>query len=187
MWSFRYRARCGSNRSSRRRGGEIGRSGGDQLDAGIGPLHQLGAFQRELAVIFGGAVPHLPGPVHLVAEAPVRHLPGLLAAVLFAQRGHHRVPRRVAVFHPLLRVGPRTRAEIRADVRLVAEHFRVIQKLVRAEAVVLDGLPGHLETLRTLVARADAILPVVVGREVAARPAQQRDVQIARGLQTSRR
>ena len=52
-------------------GPEVGGSGGDQLDVGIGPLHQLGGFERELAVVFGAAMAHLPGAVHLVAEAPV--------------------------------------------------------------------------------------------------------------------
>ena len=59
-------------------GAEVGAPGGDQLDVGVGPLHQLGGFQGELAVVFGAAVAHLPGAVHLVAQAPIGHFPGLL-------------------------------------------------------------------------------------------------------------
>src|ERR1035438_1091882 len=47
-----------------------------------------------------------------------------------------------------------------------------------AEAVVFDGPPGHFEAARALVARTDAVGPVVIRREVAARPAQQGDVQL---------
>ncbi len=52
-----------------------------------------------------------------------------------------------------------------------------------AEAVGFDGAPGHFEARRALVARADAVAPVVVGGEVAAGPAQEGDVQFAHGIE----
>ena len=87
---------------------------------------------------------------------------------------------RVAVLHPLLRFLPRAGAEVGADVRLRAQHFAVIQELVRAEAVALHRAPRHLQTRRAFVARTDAVLPVVVRREVSSRPAQDRDIQLLR-------
>ena len=103
---------------------------------------------------------------------------GSRAAVLFAQARHGGVFGGVAVLHPLLRLGPGAGAEIRADVRLGAEHLGVIQELVRAEAIAFDGAPRHFEARRPLVARADAVPPVVIGREIAAGPAQQRNIQL---------
>ena len=52
-----------------------------------------------------------------------------------------------------------------------------------AEAVAFHRAPGHFEARRALVARAYAVAPVVVGREVAARPAQQADLEFARRVQ----
>ena len=72
-------------------GAEIGGARRDQLDAGVGPLHQLGGFQREFAVIVRRTMTHLPGTVHLIAQAPVGDFPGLRAAILFAQAGHGRI------------------------------------------------------------------------------------------------
>src|SRR5579884_2557689 len=122
---------------------------------------------------------HLPWPIHFIAQTPVTHLPGALAAVLSTEVADCGALREIAVLHPLLRFGPRAGAEVGADIRLDAHQFAVIERFVRAEAVVFDGAPGHVQTFRTFVARADAIHPVVVRGEVAAGPAQNRDVQIA--------
>src|ERR1019366_9754568 len=99
-----------------RPGAEVGRAGGDQLDGGVGPLHQLGGFEGELAIVVGAAVAHLPGAVHLVAQAPELDLPGIAAAVLAAQAGHGGVFGGIAVLHPLLGFGPGAGAEVGADV-----------------------------------------------------------------------
>ena len=166
-----------------RPGAEVGGAGGDQLDGGVGPLHQLGGFEGELAIVLGAAVAHLPGAIHLVAEAPELDLPGIAAAVLAAQAGHGGVFGGIAVLDPLLGFGPGAGAEVGADVGLGAEHLDVVEELVGAEAVAFDGAPGHFEARRALVARADAVAPVVVGGEVAAGPAQQGDVELADGFE----
>src|SRR5438045_1928951 len=53
---------------------------------------------------------------------------------------------------------------------------------MRAEAVAFNRAPGHLQARGPLVPRADAVHPVIVRDEVAARPPQLRDVQIPDGL-----
>ena len=163
-------------------GGEVGGAGRDELEVGVGPLHELGAFEGELSVVFGRAVAHLPGAVHLVAKPPILHFPGLFAAVPAPQFSHGGACGEVAVLDPLLGFDPGAGPEIGADIRLDAEQFDVVQEVVSAEAVVFDGLPGHVETLGALVAGADAIHPVVVGREVASGPAQKPHVQVADGF-----
>src|SRR5258708_23088051 len=66
---------------------EIGRSGGYQLHIRISPLHQLRGFQSEFSVVVRAAMTHLPGAIHLIAQAPIGYLPGLLPAVLLTQTG----------------------------------------------------------------------------------------------------
>ena len=57
-----------------------------------------------------------------------------------------------------------------------------IQELVRAEVVVLDhAAPMRVDHLRTLFARPDAVLPVILVGETATRPAEHRDLQLAQG------
>ena len=63
----------------------------------------------------------------------------------------------------------------------------VPQELVGAEPIGLDVVPGQLGPRRTLILRADAVLPVVAGGEVAARPAQDRHAQPFTASMTSLR
>jgi hypothetical protein len=59
-----------------------------------------------------------------------------------------------------------------------ANQFAQVQKLVRAEGVLIDHTPPvHVDSLGPLFARADAIAPVVVVGKAAARPAEVGDVQ----------
>jgi len=77
--------------------------------------------------------------------------------------------------------GPEIGADISSDGRAV----RRSSEVVSAEAVVLRCLPGHVETLGRW-SGADAIHPVVVGREVAL-PAAEAPLQVATASMTSRR
>ena len=56
-------------------------------------------------------------------------------------------------------------------------------ELVGADLVGLDRAPGEVEPRRPLLARADAVLPVVGGHEVAARVAHDGDAELARQLE----
>ena len=153
------------------------------LTDGVGPLHEFRGFEGELAIVVGAAMAHLPGAIHLVTESPHFDLPGIAPAVLAAQARHGGVFRGIAIFHPLLGLRPGAGAEVGADVGLGADRLHVVEELVSAEAVGFDGAPRHFEARRALVARAYAVAPVVVGGEVAARPAEERDIQFADGLQ----
>src|SRR5579863_5138073 len=51
------------------------------------------------------------------------------------------------------------------------------------EAIAFHRSPSHLQPGRTLVARTDTVLPHVIGGEIAARPPQQRDVQLPSGVE----
>src|SRR5207244_3736779 len=114
------------------------------------------------AVILSRAMTHLPWPSHFIPQTPVLHVPWLVATVLLAELRHGGAVGNVAVFHPLLGVGPGAGAKVGADVGLDLERFHVVEKLVSSEAIALDGSPGHFEASGALVARTDSVLPVVI-------------------------
>ena len=89
----------------------------------------------------------------------------------------------VRVLHPVPRIVNRAESKVDADVRLGANQRRIAKELVGAEAIGLDVVPRQLEPGGTLIARTDAILPVVAGAEIAARPPENRDLEIADRLQ----
>src|SRR5450759_1028778 len=124
-----------------RAGAEVGGAGGDQLDGGVGPLHELNGFEGELAIVVGAAVAHLPGAIHLVTESPELDLPGIAASVLAAQAGHGGVFGGIAVLDPLLGFGPGAGAEVGADVGLRPERLHVVEELVGAETVAFQPCP----------------------------------------------
>ena len=80
-----------------------GGSAGRQFDAGVDPLHHLRRLGGDAAVFRGRLRFHLPGPVHLVSEAPELHAVRLLPAVRAAQVGKRRAAGMVAVFEHLAR------------------------------------------------------------------------------------
>src|SRR3954470_2296439 len=142
---------------------EIGRPRDNQFDIGICPPHQFRGLKSKLAIILGRTMAHLPGSVHLVAQAPILHLPWLVATVLLAKPSGGRVAREVHVLHPLLRFVPTAGPEIRTNVRLCVDLFYIIQKLVSAETVVFNRPPCHLQATWPRVPGSNAVSPVVVG------------------------
>src|SRR5699024_4745794 len=123
---------------------------------------------RHIAVRCGA---HLPWPVHRVAHAPVPDPPLPLAATAPAPAGHCRVPEPVGVVHPAHGLVDVTRGM--GEVGLRVDGLAPGQELVGAETVGLDLAPGQLAPFGTLVAGADAVLPVVGGGEGPAWPADR--------------
>jgi hypothetical protein len=56
------------------------------------------------------------------------------------------------------------------------------KELVGPEAIALLAEPGEIEAAGPLLARADAVLPVIGGGEVASRPAHDRDAEGSAGV-----
>ncbi len=162
-------------------GAVVARAAGDQADRRIDGAHDLGRLEREPRVLAGRLVAELPRAVHLVAEAPVLHAVGRRVAVLAPLVGPPRRLRLVRVLDPVARLVHGAQAEVDRDVGRGADLGRVLQELVGAEAVRLDGVPRQVEPRRPQVLRADAVLPVIAGDEVAARPAQDRHAEVLHG------
>ena len=71
---------------------------GDELERLVEDLHAAPDLVGDPPVLVGGAVVHLPRPVHLVAETPDLHVVRLGRAVLAAQIAPVGAARMVAVF-----------------------------------------------------------------------------------------
>ena len=148
------------------------------LNGRVGPFHELGGLVGEPAVGFRFLVPHLPVPVHLVAETPELDAVGLVRAVFPAQVAPVSAARMVAVFQ---QVPCFLRA---AGTEVYRHHGRRVgsgaplHEFVRAEGVRLRGPPCKLQAPRAVPDGPDPILPVVSGDEVAAGVPYQRDLQV---------
>ena len=75
------------------------------------------------------------------------------------------------------------RAEIDGEHRLGAGLLAPFDEFVGADRVRFERAPRKIETDGPLGARADAVFPIVGGDEVAARIADQRQVQVANEFQ----
>src|SRR5204863_3342865 len=117
----------------------------NQLQALIDDAHLLGGVARLAAVLARLQLADLPGPVHLVAKAPVADVVRPIVAVRSPELTPARAPIEVAV----LDVGDRRfdgpGAEVHAEQRLGAHHAAPLDELVRAELVRLDRVPGAIE------------------------------------------
>ena len=130
----------------------------------------------------GGLVADLPRTVHFVAEAPVLDAERLGAAVRLAQVAPVAAGRPVDVLDEVARFVEAARAEVDGEHHLGSDGRAPIGEFVHADGVRFGGVPGEVEPRRALFARADAVLPVVGGDEIAAGIAHDRDVQRAHEL-----
>src|SRR5574340_654715 len=78
----------------------------------------------------------------------------------------------VAILHPASGFVHRARAHVDAEVGRAADLAAGRDELIGAEAVRFALEPRQIVARRTRVLRTDAVLPVITGGEVAARPAQ---------------
>ena len=119
----------------------------------------------------------------LVADPPEADVPRLRSAIATSLLGHRAGARMVHVLPPFGHFLDAAAADIADDEWLGAELLREFQEFVCADAVVLgDAAPVVVHHAGTPFTRPDAILPVVVVRETAARPTQVGDLDGAQRL-----
>jgi hypothetical protein len=150
-----------------------------ELERRIEQLHHLGRLRGDAAVLVGRLGFHLPRAVHLVAEAPEAHRVRRRPAVRDAQVGELAAARMVAVLEQPPCGVAAAGAEVDREHRLDAGDATPVDELVGAEVVRLSRQPREVEPARPPLARADAVLPLVAGDEVAARVADERRPQLA--------
>ena len=150
-----------------------GQAGADRIKAHILTRAHLGAHVAAAAPV-------------LVADAPVAHAKGRFMAVcgaLVGQRGFMRG--RVAVFHPVADVQRGQRGHVGRDVGLCAHLIAEIHKLVRAHLIALHApvpVVPPVDAPRPLLARANAVAPVVCLGKAAARPAHDAGIDLLKAV-----
>ena len=122
-------------------------------------------------------MPHLPGRVHLVAQAPELDAERLLRAVADAHIAEIAPAGMVGVFDDVAGGVLVARAEVDGIHDLRADLAGPLRELVQAHFVGLRGEPGKVQPPRPLFPGADAVLPVEAGDEIAAGIAYDRYAQ----------
>src|SRR6185437_8669284 len=123
-------------------------------------------------------------PPAFVTHSPESNRKRIRAASLAAQRRKRSAAcGRVAIFHPLVKVECLAAAKVSREIRLRPRQFAEASKLVRAKFVRLVFLRAirrfpqvrrvrpKIRALGTVIARANAVAPVVAVGKTAARPA----------------
>ena len=159
-----------------------GRAAGHELDGRIDPLHHLGGLVRSTAVFIGGFLPHLPGTVHLVAEAPELDVEWLFLSIRDTLVGEIAVSRVIGIFHDVPRLLRAAGAEIHRVHDLAPGLLRPAGEFVEAYLVGLGREPREVQSFRALFNRADAVFPAEPRDEVSARIPHQGHAQLPYGL-----
>ena len=120
----------------------------------------------------------LPRPVHFVAETPEFDTVRLLVAVRATQIGERRPAGMIAIFNEAARLVDAAHAHVDAEHRLHADLARPVDEFIGSECVGLGREPSEIQATRAPIFRADAILPVVAGEEIAAGIADDRDAEL---------
>lgn len=128
---------------------------------------EVGGEATELLGVLLGTHPAATAPV-LVADAPERHVVGLLAAVFRPAVREFGVAVVVAVLEPVSCLARRPAAEVGREVRFGVEQITDLHELLRAELVWLFGdilsppRPEGVAAGRSLLERAEPVHPVIV-------------------------
>ena len=157
----------------------VRRRGRKEVDPAVRAAHHLRALPHERAPLRNGLRAHFPAAPVLVADAPVQHVVRLRVAVRDALASPL-ADIEVAVLHPVAHLLLVAGAGVRADVRLATDLAAPLHVFVRAERVGVLDLPRLVP--HRLALGPDAVLPVVGRDEAAARPAHDRHLDLAQGL-----
>ena len=144
---------------------------GDLVDVGIDLAHDVDHPVLFELVVLAFHVAELPGPPHLIADAPLLHVPRFRVAVGGTQFSHWSVGGAVDI----LELGGAgigvAEAGVHRDDRFGVDGPAEADELVHAEVVVFDARPGGVLAWRAAVAFADPVTPVVTAHEISAGPA----------------
>ena len=121
---------------------------------------------------------NLPGAVHLVAHAPDLDAVGIFVTVCRPEVAPVGAGGIVAVLNEVARVLGGAGSHVHSAHNLGARLLRPVVKLIDADFVRLNRVPGAVKADGARSAGADSVLPVVAGEKVPARIAHEGNVQI---------
>ena len=159
-----------------------GRAAGHDFDGGVDPLHHFGGFVRDVPVFPGCLLPHLPGPVHLVAEAPEFDIEGILLPVCNTHVREFAPSEVVGILHHITRLLGPSRAEVDGIHYLGPCPVGPAGKFMEAHLVGFGSKPGEVQTPGAALNRAYAVFPVEAGDEIPARVADDGNAELLYGF-----
>ena len=129
-----------------------------------------------------GLMANLPRPIHFVAKAPIFDAERRFAAVALAEVAPVASRGPVGVFNQVARLVETARTKVDGEHHLGVDGLAPLGEFMQADGVGLAGVPGQIKSHRALLARPNAVFPVVGGDEIAAGIAHERHVEIAHEL-----
>ena len=133
--------------------------------------------------------PATTAPV-FVSEAPVFDAIGVFAAVFATAVCQFGVSLIVTVLDPVCRLLWVPGADVGREIRLRANAFAVLEEFVTAKSVRFFGgllgslRPEEIPAARSVFLRTDAVFPVIIVRETAARPSQDGKFEVGEQLES---
>lgn len=155
---------------------------GNQFQRRVKGLHPAADLIGNPPVFVGGTMVHLPWAIHLVTQAPDPDVMRILATVLAAEIAPVAATRMIAVFEHGEGLGKALRPEVHREHRCRARLPAPSDEFVCPDGIGLRRPPSIVEPHRPLRAGSYSVDPVVVGDEVPARIADERQLQIANKL-----
>lgn len=126
---------------------QAGAAAGHQLDGRIHHFHDPAGLCGQSSVLVRGFVAHLPRAVHFIAQAPELDIMGIFTAMAFAQITVIAAALQVTVFYDIFGILHAAGAQIDGHHGGGTRFFRPVHKLIEAECIGLDHIPGQLDLL----------------------------------------
>ena len=118
-----------------------------------------------------------------IAHAEKVHRPWLLVAVSRTLIRHRRYSPERHIFYPLGHLLHRSASEIPVNVGFTSDLAAQLHEFMGSEAIVLHNTaPMGIDHFLSSLLRTDSVLPVILIRKTAARPAQHRHLQLLQCL-----
>ena len=162
------------------------RSARDQLDRWIDCAHLPRRVRRFQAILARRHVPDLPRAVHLIAHAPELHAVRLCVTVRSAVVRSTSCPWLRCNTPPAPPHPPPTRYRNSGRAAAPFPPAGPGDEFICAELVCLQCVPRAIQHRRSFVFRTYAVQPVIARHEIPARPANNRDTQLAHFLASRR-
>ena len=142
----------------------------------IYPHHHLCRFSDQMPPFLRGFGSQLPGPVILIANAPVFYFIGLYTAVFNSPSGIFPLALQIAVFHPVAHFLRRTGPCICTDIRFASYLSAEFYVLVRTEGIRVLYSPRLVKHGCSL--GTHSFLPMVRRHKTSSGPPQYRHLDL---------
>src|SRR5258708_2939607 len=123
-------------------------------------------------------MPHLPGAVHFISQAPVLDIVWLPVTMLFPELGIERALFHIAIFYPASCFLDGACSHINREIRRCANLPGIVYEFICAKLVGFQCAPGQFKPWYALSLGAHPIQPIIIGNKVATRVPYYRRMKV---------